>query len=488
MTEGEELVLGLVYPIGVDIDKAIRTISRSVRKFNYTPNIIRLTKIFRELPPGVDDDLSFSKKRRSVYQEINELMTLGNTFCERKENPETMAYYGIGEISLGRDHSGAVRGRTIHIVRSFKRPEEVSTFRKVYGEGFFLLGINASQGSRKRFFKDKRVSSKLAKKLMKRDEEENKKYGQQTRETFQLSDAFVDESAKDFDKQVERFLRLVFGDPYVTPTRDEHAMFLAYASSLRSADLSRQVGAVIRSKEGEIVSQGANDVPCCGGGLYWSDDKNDERDHKRGFDSNKRAREKILEDILERFRSSQELRSFFSSSQYSEAIDVCKKLIGESKFKDITEYGRATHAEMEALLCCARVGTNLRHGTLYTTTFPCHNCARHVIAAGIKRVVYVEPYAKSRAIELHSDAVTINGRDRNHRKVLFEPFTGIGPRRYFDLFSMKLGMGEESVRNKQGKVINFEMKKARPRVRLKNSSYLDREANVVVKWKEMLGQ
>ncbi|MDN3612645.1 hypothetical protein QWZ16_23945 [Vibrio ostreicida] len=26
--------------------------------------------------------------------------------------------------------------------------------------------------------------------------------------------------------------------------------------------------------------------------------------------------------------------------------------------------------------------------------FPCHNCAKHIVASGIKRVVYVEPYPK----------------------------------------------------------------------------------------------
>lgn len=41
-----------------------------------------------------------------------------------------------------------------------------------------------------------------------------------------------------------------------------------YLSSLRSADLSRQVGAVI-SKDRNIISTGANDIPKFGGGQYW---------------------------------------------------------------------------------------------------------------------------------------------------------------------------------------------------------------------------
>ena len=44
--------------------------------------------------------------------------------------------------------------------------------------------------------------------------------------------------------------------PYVTPLFDEFAMFMAFAAALRSADLSRQVGAVV-GKSNEIISTGA---------------------------------------------------------------------------------------------------------------------------------------------------------------------------------------------------------------------------------------
>ena len=57
---------------------------------------------------------------------------------------------------------------------------------------------------------------------------------------------------------------LWFGNPFITPTFDEHAMFLAFSAALRSADLSRQVGAVI-TKDSQILSAGANDCPKAGG-------------------------------------------------------------------------------------------------------------------------------------------------------------------------------------------------------------------------------
>lgn len=70
-------------------------------------------------------------------------------------------------------------------------------------------------------------------------------------------------------------------------------------------------------------------------------------------------------------------------------------------------------------------------GTLYTTTFPCHNCARHIVAAGISKVYYIEPYEKSLALELHSDSITITGEEN---KVEFLQYEGMGPDKVLKLF------------------------------------------------------
>ena len=142
---------------------------------------------------------------------------------------------------------------------------------------------------------------------------------------------------------------------------------------------------------------------------------------------------------------------------------------------DITEFGRAVHAEMEALLSCARSGAAPRGGTLFSTTFPCHNCAKHVVAAGIERVVYVEPYPKSRALDLHSDSITLGG---DVDKLRFEPFVGIAARRFIDLFSMHLSSGSKVDRKKKksgGEVVAWERANAELRVPMAAVSYIERE-------------
>lgn len=236
--------------------------------------------------------------------------------------------------------------------------------------------------------------------LITRDEHEPERYGQHTRDTFHLADFFVAEENND-DKlrpSIHRYLDLVFACPTITPTFNEFAMFMAFAASLRSADLSRQVGAVI-ARSNEILSTGANDCPSPGGGLYWPsfigdrvDDAPRGRDYKRGCDSNAMEKAKLIEAIVQEF----------PAEQRQMATDVLER----SPIRDITEYRRVVHAEMEALLACARSNISCSGGTLYCTTFPCHNCAKHIIAAGIEQVVYVEPYPKSKAMEFHDDAVT----------------------------------------------------------------------------------
>jgi deoxycytidylate deaminase len=266
--------------------------------------------------------------------------------------------------------------------------------------------------------------------------------------------------------QIERILDLIFGNPFITPTFDEYAMFMAYSSALRSADLSRQVGAVITTKYKEIIATGANDVPFYGGGQYWPLDvkENDHwdseggRDYRIGFDPNKKEYANIVKEIvapmsLNKLETESDMEY---EKRLTETKKMIKKYILSSRIKELTEYGRSVHAEMAAMLSCARTGASLQGATLYCTTFPCHNCARHVIYSGIERVIFIEPYPKSKAFDLHKDSIFLDsissGDDENRekrKKVIFQQFTGIGPRRFIDLFSMNLSTGRNIQRKQE---------------------------------------
>lgn len=78
--------------------------------------------------------------------------------------------------------------------------------------------------------------------------------------------------------------------------------------------------------------------------------------------------------------------------------------------------------------CCdaARLGKQVKNGILYCTTFPCHNCTKHILASGIQKVVFLEPHPKSQAKALHGDEVEIE-TETQPGKVSFVPFLGISP-------------------------------------------------------------
>lgn len=98
---------------------------------------------------------------------------------------------------------------------------------------------------------------------------------------------------------------------------------------------------------------------------------------------------------------------------------------------EITEYGRMIHAEMSALTDAARLGRTVKDSTLYVTTYPCHNCAKHIVASGVMRVVYIEPYPKSRASSLYGHAIR---EESESGGVAFQHFFGISPRLYKHIF------------------------------------------------------
>lgn len=58
------------------------------------------------------------------------------------------------------------------------------------------------------------------------------------------------------------------------------------------------------------------------------------------------------------------------------------------------------HAEANAITKLARSGNNSDGSTLYVTASPCIECAKLIIQAGIKRVVYGEKYRLTEGIDL----------------------------------------------------------------------------------------
>ena len=113
-------------------------------------------------------------------------------------------------------------------------------------------------------------------------------------------------------------------------TWDEYFMGVAKLSGMRSKDPSTQVGACIVSQDNKILSMGYNGFPigCSDDEFPW-DKKGEEED---------------------------------------------------------TKYPYVTHSELNAILNYS--GGSLRGARIYTTLFPCNECTKAIIQAGITEVIY----------------------------------------------------------------------------------------------------
>lgn len=65
---------------------------------------------------------------------------------------------------------------------------------------------------------------------------------------------------------------------------------------------------------------------------------------------------------------------------------------------------RALHAEQNALLSAAMIGTPCAGSTIYVTNQPCNMCAKMIINAGIERVIYKGSYLDEFSLELFRES------------------------------------------------------------------------------------
>ncbi len=478
-----ELVFGLVGPVGVNLEPIISILTRELKALRYETKLVRLSK-------QIENFLSTDHSRDSEFKRIENLMDEGTRLRSRSGRGDAVALLGIAEIKRIRDEEfGGKCDRKSYILRSLKHPHEIQTLRNVYGKGFFLISVysprevrvNAlAERIRRSDFGKRNNARAKAEKIVARDElEENTSLGQDVKDAFPLADLFVDSTNKTIiDTQITRFLQLLFGNIFLTPSRDEHGMYYARSAALRSSDLGRQVGAAILRDEGDLIAIGCNDVPKYGGDLYWPGDKGDARDFQIGIDATAEERAQVIGELIERFNRnkllSKKISGNLSDLVRSLVSDNRKKILKGTRVMGLLEFGRSVHAEMAALMSAARLGISVRGATLFSTTFPCHMCARHIVASGIKRVVYIEPYPKSKAKQLHQDSISVDPITPSTDHVDFEPFVGISPRQYQDIFN-----ATEDRKDSSGKIINWREIYGKPRFMRFLNTYIEIEIKIV---------
>lgn len=469
---GPELFFGLVGATGTDLTLVAEHLVEALALVNYQCELVKLIKLVEAFPEWSALP-SFPEDKR-----IRARMDAGDAFRSKLGIGSALARLALGRVrDFRQGRTGdplTAEGGRAYIFHSLKRKEEVQLFRTIYGPNFFLIGAFAPRNERVGRLASRIASSHYAtnsdafrdeaERLVQRDlDDHSKPLGQSVGSTIALADVFVDiRDPAALRRALTRFIKLLFGCTFHTPTRDEFGMFHAHAAALRSASLARQVGSALAAPDGAIVAVGANEVPKAGGGLYWEDDEPDHRDHVEGYDPSDRIRRTIVAEALQQLIAAGWLNDSKKDVPVPELVtaaldrNTLPPILRETQVMRVIEYGRAVHAEMAAIVDAASRGAAVRDCTLYVTTYPCHLCAKHIIAAGIRRVVYVEPYPKSLTSELHRDAMvndaTVNGL------VSFDAFVGLAPRRYMQFFEMTKRKDDET-----GEMIPWDRNTALPR-------------------------
>jgi deoxycytidylate deaminase len=459
-THTEEIIIGLCGPIGTDIHFVAEEIENVFHeKYGYEVKHIRISEFIKQ-----HSTAAIPTDKFSYY---SELINQGNNIRQQKGR-DVLAELAINEIAVHREilkrakrEETFTSNRVCYIIDSLKNVEELELFRLIYRDLFYFFGVFSNLDIRVKNLEKKGISISDVYKLIDRDSGEEVQFGQQVSDTFVESDFFlrIDQtSSPKVTHKVARFLNLIFNSEIITPTNNETAMYQAFAAAGNSACLSRQVGAAITNSNGDILGVGWNDVPRAMGGVYTYSDKDplSEQDFRclnleGGKCFNDFEKELIRNQLVEVLIAG----GIIDTANKEQAISLIKK----SRIKELIEFSRAVHAEMLAIITSSqKAGTEVLNGKLFCTTYPCHNCARHIVAAGLKEVYYIEPYRKSLALKLHDDSISEKEDDVDKVRILM--FDGVSPKRYLELFKMTLP------RKENGKMTQINKRNRYPKITL----------------------
>ncbi len=477
----KELVIGLVGYAGAGTSTAGERISTLLEAAGYRVYTIKFSNLIEELDKILPlQIIKGLQEGRLKFQRAQGFQDRGDD-VRRKHGKYALSALAIKRIKELRGDAEAGSQKIAFVLDSIKHPDEVDLLRTVYHSSFRLTAVHCDREKRfSRLFGDEKSSAKYrgvdqssVSAFMDRDaKDQGNDCGQRVRDAFHLAEFFLDNSAlgaggAGMNADIDRFLDLILGNGLIRPTAGEKAMYVAHASALQAACLSRQVGAALISSDGRLVASGKNDPPKFGGGTYDEDSKPDNRcftwEFAAGDDKfvgchNDRKKSQLYEEIADWLATrladpiaekivpknmlvgrdlDAEQRSDISKKIFDALLGCRREFEGMPGIKDAIEYSRSIHAEMAALMAASRGGISTTDASMYVTVFPCHNCARHLVAAGIKAVFFIEPYVKSLAFELHSDSISPDGgtlEDEADKRMVIAPFTGVGPRMYDDFF------------------------------------------------------
>lgn len=388
-----KLVIGLTGPIG----SGVSTIADALEQNGFTR--ISVSKTINK---------KYEDSDASDFDESNRRQILQNFGNEKRRND--------GAFWITESLSGLSLSDDRIVIESIRNPKEIEELRKRFAPFFFVVAVHASPETRwNRVKADYDSDQSKFDRDDKRDSEEDIDYGQQVTKCVLHADyTYVNEDPagsrdarlKKVYNDLKEDLLLMENTPSAhsstsrSATSDETYMATAYSQSHMSCCIKRHVGAVVVDSDGLPMSIGFNENPISMKPCIY--------EFQHCFkDEDMHVKMENMNTVY--------CPDCGGKNEKPTAPWRCVKCGDSLKLKLFPsrnmELCTAIHAEERAIRSLA--GRNARDGTIYTTTFPCFQCSRYIVDAGIKRVVYVEAYPVKEAL---------NFLQKNNIRV--EPFKG----------------------------------------------------------------
>jgi deoxycytidylate deaminase/dephospho-CoA kinase len=317
----------------------------------------------------------------------SDLQSLGDDLRKTKGR-QILAEIGLGRVSPTSEKI---------VVDGIRNPGEIEWLRLEFGYRFTLIAVLAPPTVRwdrigALSYNDRGLSEEDFAEDDRRDSKEDVKFGQQVTACIDQADILVDNSEiqqGEFKQRILDYVDLALGVRPRPAKPSEILMNMAYSASHSSKCLKRHVGAVVVDTAGKVVGVGYNENPI-GTKACMEEPKYDfkcYRDIVRNEVLNDYSYRKVQCPVCGKPILHQEGPPWYckscSESGKTTALD-------DLFFPDrAMNWCTAIHAEVWALFAA---GERAKGGDLYTTTFPCFQCAEKIKHNGIATVWYTEAY------------------------------------------------------------------------------------------------
>jgi deoxycytidylate deaminase/dephospho-CoA kinase len=282
------------------------------------------------------------------------------------------------------------------VIDGLRNVGEIEHLRDLFGYYFTLVALLSSKDDRwarigQRLYLDNNLTKTDFDDDDERDWEEDTPYGQQVRLCVDKADILIDNSEElgRLGPKVIEYAELVTGEKPRHANETEIFMNMAFSSSHSSKCLKRHVGAIIVDSRGQVVGVGFNENPL--GTKPCAEEENYSK--------------KCYRDLLRNDHFKDLSKRGARCPRCGDPLPLiegppwkCPTCIGRSDKANLEPFFfpdramswcTAIHAEVWAILAAAE---RARGGTLYTTTFPCFQCAEKIIQVGVKTIYFTEVY------------------------------------------------------------------------------------------------